>query len=1579
LNQTELVDQLRELTGDLQPGDAGPDALHEVRRRLAASLRGAAAPSPAQPAAVGEDVCLEPRLKLAIAESSEEVVPAGSQLALMRRGTPLVSPILSAQAAARPFAGQASARTFGPFVDMLGRKIWFDEFRVGPTLHIKWAEQPGVALVLPQAVVLPGALKLDFAAGSIWMAARALATSAPAGAYAGWKIQHATLALSAAGTLSGNTLTLPANATCHLTLVLDNSEIPAPPPGPGVDAGEASLGRPKQAEMFFSSNGLTAIHAGSAELQIFGHHVVLDPTNAAPTYDASLERVWIPFAPHPQDLADLTSHSTLCTITGKAKVDAAGWCPTLSTAAPAQLGDAGSGGMLVLAAGGALIATSAGLQRGPLRLGRSYFLLDRGMAGVLAPLAENRTAAYSFSLWDGSTFHLAMDEPFAFLFLSSRLGFELAQYRGTLTAALEQPKQADGNRLALRFSHAKLNISQSDAGVSTFGSVSDPSPQGRTALALSNGLFTVTPALQMDWSAQLSSPSAAQPGSLQLLFGIYQLLPILPDPYAANFDPSFLADAPRGRLQLRISWGLGEPQLAMTILSGHRPEGSPEILPVPGLTPVADSEAQKVADLFQRFVHGRAFAAEPLHSLRLLDVSTNADQLGVDVSYIPGLAGAIQAQGVDLVSLGGAVDVLMLPQMQWEPVQVVQNKDVGTLPDYLASPDDGGPTFVGGRTVRLVPIAPMPITTAVVEAHNSAGAPTGALFTLPFGIRAVATLDPTHTPPPERAGIQLFRKAFVDSFTSATQVRLTAAPARVTVRLQHDPQASILVREPPLLPGAAVQTVHWSDLPSPAHPAGTPIVYTPPPSPPPPPPPVIKNPPFSVLDPIDADFNNTFGHRVPIERIDLSGYGASCFSDWWDDQLIGITNVRFEVLTGRTRYEVIQMRSILVPCHAVVVRTITLERRAGGNVYRWDSGWQPVTDGLFESSDSSVVWHTGVVRGFYNIRRIRDTPGTIPLDNGRAEVEAVYFDTDIEFNHIIKGATSGKRVSSVGQLGFVQRIPLKIDAAGKATAKVDPLNPVQLHELLNKFDPVGGAVDCAVDIGGSGQQMRITGVYCSPAPKPGGREFAVAAYGSLVVPRNEQWSVVRVTNDNDVSAVDAQRGVPLVRLGGTPHHPPSGNYRIADPGDLLNPNPAADYGLQLTTRTNRLLFRRPEIPDGGTRITGALPPVLADPYSLAGCGGLFPPLQRCIHLDAASYALDIIGGVFRWNTPAANSFTIPELGPSKQRFLIKSDAFDLLADYSKSTVELAANQSTPWAVNIPQVPAVLNVKTPFSAPGILQVVNDLFTPDTSGLVLKAPQVQFGGILDEAQNVITALRDFLPDVPPITIDLSTPRLDDPGLRLLIAARFPIAQADGSAIDIGIGKFRGEIGIGTEVRLTLASFGGRIYFMVSGELQQALLPDLLYVGGGMQLEISIDESAKPAVRLVTSAVASVGGDLIPDLVELEGTVSYGCFLDTSLDPFLPGVQLGMEIRAKLLAGFLGVRFGADAAVGMKPVASKSLPPPARDLLIQGQIHAMGSVVAVWALEADFDKTLRFEQRVPAAVGVFAVYTGLVPLPV
>ena len=101
-------------------------------------------------------------------------------------------------------------------------------------------------------------------------------------------------------------------------------------------------------------------------------------------------------------------------------------------------------------------------------------------------------------------------------------------------------------------------------------------------------------------------------------------------------------------------------------------------------------------------------------------------------------------KGLSLVTLGGDLRVFTVPQIQWEPVWTIQRPDpniVTVFPSPLASADDGGPTLLGMRSVKLVPIAPRPLVMSLASEFRGED-PSGdffaaALFALPFGMCAV--------------------------------------------------------------------------------------------------------------------------------------------------------------------------------------------------------------------------------------------------------------------------------------------------------------------------------------------------------------------------------------------------------------------------------------------------------------------------------------------------------------------------------------------------------------------------------------------------------------------------------------------------------------------------------------------------------------------------------------------------------------------------------------------------------------------------------------------------------------------------
>ena len=243
------------------------------------------------------------------------------------------------------------------------------------------------------------------------------------------------------------------------------------------------------------------------------------------------------------------------------------------------------------------------------------------------------------------------------------------------------------------------------------------------------------------------------------------------------------------------------------------------------------------------------------------------------------------------------------------------------------------------------------------------------------------------------------------------------------------------------------------------------------------------------LPPTDLDEQR----GVPLTRIDVSGYGASAFSTWIneDAQFASTSEARFDIMVGRTAHEVVQVKSIVYPCGIQVVRTITLFRVGSGYVYRFDSGWKAESDGKFdfhfkycpdpnnpdtdqsrsrrergalhdpsgrregsfqcpEHPDrdrrtccrSSAAWTS---RSSTSSSPTLDKPikyagGVSPVP---VDLQPVYFDADVELENVVQGQVGG-RVPAKKILGFVQLAPRGIPLT-PARVPGAPGPPVRFH------------------------------------------------------------------------------------------------------------------------------------------------------------------------------------------------------------------------------------------------------------------------------------------------------------------------------------------------------------------------------------------------------------------------------------------------------------------------------------------------------------------------------------------------------
>lgn len=749
-------------------------------------------------------------------------------------------------------------------------------------------------------------------------------------------------------------------------------------------------------------------------------------------------------------------------------------------------------------------------------------------------------------------------------------------------------------------------------------------------------------------------------GVVFLTFGVYAYLPTLPDPYAANLGvlraqferisrySTFTNNAQSIWLWLvaRTSWQpLKQDRNKVEVSFHFAPLQNQFALPKPladvATTPAAQAANNEYRGRFDGQWNER-FGTLLDDNFALLDVSSNANQMGVSFAFGGGVdytrthqAAApdadgttallpIQVRGIDVLARARDVRAFAPPAISWEPVVNLTAPETGKLDppqpfNYYA--DDGGPTKLLNNSPRVVALAPIPVYDMLIDAYaKEPNTATAALFTLPFGLRSLAILSKQDANQKKKPTLTSNRPVF-DGLEGGLQFKLVAGSAQNAFKDN-------------LFQGYTLQTANILDL------LGNPTGTT------------------TLGQEVSRIFNNEFFDKasgVPLQRIDLSGYGASTYTEWHNRaaQFASTSQTRFDVATGRTAHEVIRVKSILYPWGIHVVRTITLFRAGSGYVYRVDSGWKAESDGRFDFSFNYAVdkddpehtatpvfpyiVHPGPLKGLFNVQNIRTAVADVtpfiatmdvsnfyvvypvkdfPIKAGageppvEVELQPVYFDADVELENVIQGSVQG-RVPAKKILGFVQIAPRGI-----------PLTRVAFQALLvRQLGSIGGPLACTMDIGKSGQKLRVTSIDVNASVAADGVSpvFVAAARGHVVLPKEGSWSLISHSRGTgDVTPLPDHISVPLIRVGqlSAPpmlNAPDDALLRIANPRDLLRA-PADDtvnFGFLQSTSTQKVLFLTPAFAKQTTdtapgKLLSKTPPLFVDAYRLVGSKAIFP-------------------------------------------------------------------------------------------------------------------------------------------------------------------------------------------------------------------------------------------------------------------------------------------------------------------------------------------------------------------------------------
>ena len=1534
MDRHALVEQLTHVTGGLAPIDGTSHAdLEAARELIAASL-------PVQPVAAMHAVDRLPALPLVrdavdragpkleealhalAARALQRTPPAAQQHRVFLRTVParVESNLAAVPAWAR---GMKVSNTYGPFQAVDGSRVWIDIYLI--VVHVSVTRQgqsvPFLLVEVPLGEVKPGT-SYPLGAGSVWIASQGIAAGAPAGGWTGIAIRRGTLTFDHPATASGHELQILAGTTATLELQTAPPAAPAPAPGLGADGTASNSQVPEAATFRFAPAGCT-IAAGPVSLMAYGSRVDLtQATGIAASFSAPLQEIVVPYAAHHSEFAVVSAASTLFAPSGKTTVDFGGWGLPVAVATPTTLGAAAGAGTVVVQTRPGLTGTWQGI--GGAQVPIRGLLLQGGPGQLLAiAFVEARNTVQSFTLWNeaaaGRSATVEIDYRKAFLLtFFAAPGVEVLLAAGSAVAHLDRPLRADGSRLPFHATTALLGIASLPMGqlIEIVAVAPPPKPAPCVAMALENAFIEASQILLFSLFGELTGDTVSR-GAVNLLFQLHDIIPTLPDPYASSLaiqrEGRFTT---AGTVSAQVRW----PDPANARL------GFAFAFPTAAGDATADQAFALDPAAFDR-ARGSAIAElvprGEREAWRLLDVSTSADLFGVTVASNDARR-VMHTRGLTLEVPSRNLRLMTVPGISWEPVRTIDPPD--PAPSRFVFPDDGAPTEVGINSVHLVAMAPRAAYDDVI-ASLAAGQIGGAIFTLPFGMYAAVKLGDTRQPGVPTATATEVRPSFASpALTGGMQMSLRAGPA-------------LHAYEDAVMPGRAVQT-------------------------PPPPPPASPPPPATTVlgNDVETIFNSDFTTgaggaqvpRVPLTRYDISGYGASTFSDWKHNPSLvsppestAIIKAQFQVLVGRTAYEMVQAQSILYPFGVKVVRTITIFRDGGGGMYRRDSGWVPASPGVYEISGIHV--HPGAVEGVYNVRNIADTGQQYrKLDPGDHTKDiilaAVTYDCDVQIRNIAGGGAATGRVPSTGQFGY-----LKLAPSGELT-------PAQLAEVFRQQGPLGGPVATTLHVAGSQQRVRLTRVDVDVAPASGGGapEFAAAARGTPILPRDGAWSVARKLPGATSAAMPLPAGtaIPVIRRGRSTGPAPAASvpWQFADPHDLLAASPASDYGFLQGTGTQAMFVQRPQIDEVKKAIVPPIPSSLADVTALLKTAGVFPPeianfqLPSNFQLNPGPDGLtfDGAGAKYQIAIPPGTTNSLLDLGFIK----VTCDFSDLAGTPTTITLELKPGR---WSIVVAPVSFVLDLG-PF--PQILAVTG-MFSgangagPSFSGLPTTAdpfgprdqPRITYGSALSILTDLLTALKDLLAALGlPVELEVSFS-----GNTLTVKDSLPIPD-----LPLGLGTISGiTLDLGAELTLPdkvhfvagisspEAPFKWVIFPLAGNGCVQIAARDNrsdIIVQGGLGLGIAIDIGiAKGSASIILSVELDIGTTAF----SIKGTLTGNAEVD-------------------VLGGLVGASLTLSAGLGIE------VPFGADHIEVFADVSVGIHISICWVIDIDFDGSWQFSRE-------------------
>lgn len=1450
--------------------------------------------------------------------------------------TPLAATVANPRSDPAAARGMQTAEELGPFVDANGVSNFIGVLPLTQSKSFAFGTGASPFGVLPVEGSPASATTLTLGAGSVWFASNLMVPTVAAGSFSGFRISGGTLSASAPVTLEGSTYVAPAGATLTLTATL------APPAAgsgtPGGDLTGAAIELPTSITLLFTENAATVEALGGASLTLYGSTLGLAWNKAPPQTLTGLSAILIPFTPNAASFGFTTVSSKIFEPSGSAAINTAGWSLPIAVTVLTALGEASGAGSLVLELG-AGAALACAVRQGVGAIGGWLIGLDPTQLILIAG-GTGPTGGTAYMLWPArppatlpSRIDWASPAGFTASFLATA-GREIVSISGIATAFLDRPLAADGGALPISGNGALFLAVDATKTTLTIGAAPPATPTDEFSLALENALIGIRAPRFLLATGPIADPAATSFASaaVTIVCDARWLLPTLPDPYAANFDPGPLVDRPAlGLLSVALNWS-GAADVAFAVAIGPA-SGGTTAAPASLLPPVP---------------------------LALLDLSTRVDLFGVriDGRSAEALAPGPGFLGLDLAISDAAIAVFALPQLSWEPMVDDTASPPGEIQALPAT--DGVPTLVQApnpASQTLVPAAPEPVLLHTVG-NVAAGASFAAQFSLPFGM--IANISQANRPPVGRNPALFLEQGGVFALVQPSFAAGSGALQLTLKPPNPDPTAT-----DPKFGGFTTLSTD-----------GAPPGYG-----------------AAVLG-SDGDVANIFagefggsGGGVPVLRADLAGYGASIWSEWVDPNppATGIIKVQFETVVGRTAYEVVKAQTTVYPHGARMVRTVTIARQNAGWVERSDSGWVQAKPGIYDfpspAFPKSLV-NRGAVAGVFNLKNVREFE-TVPA--GAFTYRRILFDADVGLDQRLNVTAGGNRSSLTDAFGNpVTLVPAR-DLTGYmpiAPVGSDP-GPSDLAQLFAVVGAITDSIACTAEIGGTataaGTALRCSGVSFDMASAGGGGpQLAAALLSSPVLPRDGAWGFgKRASGANAPTALPAGFPVPLVQ----PNSDPS-TWHFADIADVLQlGNPANFYGMLQDTGTQKTLFEQPTVKDltvgtpPGTvpsiQLPAGVAPALADLGTLLGGTGLFPDIAKTISFPTGATLITIPNEGLQYtkevdfNGTEAPT-TLVDLGflQITLTYANTQAGKNVNGAWNKPTVikfnidpteTLLGSNGRRWWLTIEPISFAVTIAE-FGADPLLTIIGGFAADDRSTPGLTGLTIDYGaalGALTDLFENLQALGSLLPGGLGAGLDVS---LSDG--KLTVRDTFAIPT-----LPLGLGDLS-DVSLDLGLAITLSPLSADFIIGI-GDPQNPFNWVVSPLAGNGSIDIGVADSKQDI-----AIEAGIGLGLAIDVAIAEGSasVTLAFSIDVSGASITVMVILNGQASVDVLDGLASASLTLTAAVGVNvnPTPVPTFPPPsfilpAEDITFLASVAVGIHLSVCWVVSVDWQGSWQFSQSI------------------